>query len=115
MLAALAAEGVPPHMLHRLALQMAGFGFASPSSRFDVRAAATVSQPSRPAASPAAVRGAIAALREASGGSWSDAVGAWLSGRSVDDIKQVRLGRLLSRLTEAKKGSSAGSLCLMQA
>lgn len=102
MLAGLAADGVPPHMLHRLALQMAGIGFGSPSSRFDVRAPATVPQPSRPASSPAAVRCAIAALREASGGSWSDAVGAWLSGR-LANVKQVRRGGLLS--THRGKGS----------
>ena len=89
MLAGLAAEGVPPQLLHCLALQVAGFGFGSPSSRFDVSGPAAIPGGSRPPASAAAVRTAIAELREACGGSWSAAVGACLTGRSAADMKQV--------------------------
>lgn len=92
MLAGLADEGVPPQMLHCLALQMAGFGFGAPGSRFDVRGAATIPRPARPAASPSAVRSAIAELREAAGCTWSDAVGACLTGQSAEELMQARVG-----------------------
>lgn len=87
MLAGLAAEGVPPHLLHRLALQMAGFGSASPGSKYAAQVAASAARSSRPAASPAQVRCTIAELREACGGSWSDAVSGFIAGWSAAELK----------------------------